>query len=165
MLNDISVEGLLLPVQGATITKLKNVTMPHHGLQQLWKYLTYCPCLVELNLWSVTSYEHVESVSMPILDLQSKIKILELYDIEVEGLILPEEGGRMRSLRLYNVIISHHGLEKLVKLLSSLHRLDGFYLDSIMCSQHGFSSCQPIKDLKKLGKMLEINAPYQLMLV
>ena len=94
-LNDIFVEGLPLPTEGATITSLvlRHVTMAHQGLVQLVETLSSCLCLEKVDLRSVKCSEHDNSVCMPALDQKkhNKLEELSLNDISVKGLLLPTE--------------------------------------------------------------------------
>ena len=150
----ISVEGLLLPVEGATITtlSLEHVRMPHHSLKQLEKLSSYTN-LVTLDV-SRVSCSDSDSVCIPVLDLQKPNKLetlrLELMNISVEGLLLPWEGATITPLSLTNVTMTHHDLEQLLDTLSHTTRPWDIYVDNVRCSEHGNgSSCQPLQDINK----------------
>ena len=153
----ISIEGLLLPVEGAKITclRLYNVTMPHHDCEQLPGSVTSCSHLEVLYLYEVRCREHNDSCCIPVLDLQKhdKLTTLWLQDIYIEGLLLPVEGARIKSLRLVNVTMSHHGWEQLSAAFSSRpeqenwHPFESFCPNTVICREHRYSSCQPVKDI------------------
>ena len=151
MLRQISVKGLLLPGEGATITSLRlyNVSMTHHGLEQLAESLSFCVGSLDVN--TVRCCEHADGVCIPVIDLRkhNQLDKLGLRNISVEGLLLPGEGTTSLFLRV--VTMNHHGLEQLVKNLSSLTR--PLCLNDVRCSKHGRdSSCQPLQDLHKLSR-------------
>ena len=147
---DISVEDLLLPVEGDTITSLRldNVTMTHHSLKQLEKLSSYTN-LVTLFVNRVSCSDN-DSVCIPVLDLRqhNKLKGLELKNISVEDLLLPVEGATITTGDLFNVTMTHHGLEQLLDYLSYRTRPQDMFLRAIRCSEHGSgSSCQPLQDI------------------
>ena len=67
-LHALCVEGLLLPFEGAKITSLAlyNVTMNHHSLEQLLKYVSS----QFYRLVGVKCYEHRDSSCKPFKDLR-----------------------------------------------------------------------------------------------
>ena len=156
-LQDISIEGLLLPVEGARITSLmlNNVTMPHHRCEQLSESLSSCSHLEELFLTGVRCRRHGASCCIAVLDLQKhdKLKTLELFVLSIEGLLLPVEGARITSLRLFNVTMTLHGLEQLSECLSSCSYLEYLYLDEVRCREHSDSCCIPVLALQKHDKL------------
>ena len=153
----LSIEGLLLPVEGARITSLRlyNVTMSHHGCEQLSESLSSCSSLEYLDLARVRCREHRDSCCIPVLALQkhNKLEKLVLEWLSIEGLLLPVEGARITSLRLYNVTMSHHGCEQLSESLSSCSSLEYLYLYSVRCREHSDSCCIPVLDLQKHNKL------------
>ena len=159
-LRHLSVEGLLLPVERDRFTSLKlfNVTMTHHGLEQLSGSLSSCSCLEKLYLDKVKCNEQSHSCCGPVLDLQqhNKLKELWLRHLSVEGLLLPVERDRFTSLKLFNVTMTHHGLEQLSGSLSSCSCLEKLYLDKVKCSEHSHSCCLPVLDLQQYIKLKEL---------
>ena len=153
----ISIEGLLLPVEGARITYLKlyNVTMTHHGCEQLSESLSSCSHLEDLSLIYVRCREHSECCCIPVLALQKhdKLKTLRLEWLSIEGLLLPVEGARITYLKLYNVTMTHHGCEQLSESLSSCSHLEDLDLNGVVCREHRYSSCIPVLALQKHDKM------------
>ena len=155
-LENLSFGGLLLPIEGVRFTlKLTNVTMTHHGLEQLSGYLSSCSDLEELSLGAVICNEQSHSCCFPVLDLQKlkKLKNLWLKNLSVGGLLLPVEGVRITLLVLNNVTMSHHDLEQLSGLLSSCSDLEELYLDAVICNEQSHSCCIPVLDLQKLKKL------------
>ena len=160
----ISIEGLLLPVEGARITSLMLawVTMSHHSCEQLSESLSSCSQLEDLSLDRVRCREHSDSFCLPVLDLQKhdKLKTLNLQEISIEDLLLPVEGARITSLTLVSVTISHHGLEQLSAAFSSRPELENWRpfnswtqsLDKVQCREHSDSSCQTVKDITNFIK-------------
>ena len=73
MLQHLSIEGFLLPVEEAKITFLilKDVTMAHHGLEQLWNFLLSCSSLEIPMLYKVRCREHSDSSCQLVLDLNN----------------------------------------------------------------------------------------------
>ena len=116
VLKNLSVGGLLLPVEGVrmTLLVLNNVTMSHHDLEQLSGSLLFCSDLEELSLVAVRCNEQSHSCCIPVLDLQkhNKLKKLVLKNSSVGGLLLRIERVRF-TLELTNVTMTHHGLEQL----------------------------------------------------
>ena len=163
----IHIEGLLLPVEGARITSLRllDITMSHHGCEQLSESLSSCSHLKYLYLYEVRCGEHSDSCCIPVLDLQKhdKLEILDLRSLSIEGLLLPVEGARITFLRLLHVTMSHHGCEQLSESLSSCSHLEYLYLEDVRCrehsdseqsgSEHCDSSCVPVLDLQKHDKL------------
>ena len=166
-LQHISIEGLLLPVEGTRITslELRNITMSHHGREQLSESLSSCSHLENLVLIGVrcrehsdsehSDSEHSDSCCIPVLDLQKhdKMKTLELWDISIEGLLLPGEGARITSLKLDNVTMTHHSCEQLSETLSSCSHLENLVLIGVRCREHNDSCCIPVLALQKHDKM------------
>ena len=131
-LNRLSIEGLLLPVEGARITSLTlwYVTMSHHGCEQLSESLSSCSHLEDLDLTIVKCREHGDSCCIPVLALQKhdKLKTLRLKFLSIEGLLLPVEGARITSLELINVTMTHHGCEQLSGFVSSRPELGNWFM-------------------------------------
>ena len=141
------VEGLLLPTEGARITKLtlNDVTMTHHRLEELSRSLSAVSCIKKLCLVGVRCCEHRDRCCIPVLDLQkhNELELLYIMASPVEGLLLPMEGTRIRSLALHNVTMTHHELEQM-------------YLDGVRCFEHRDRSCIPVLDLRKHKELEEL---------
>ena len=181
-LHETSIEGLLLPVEGARITSLTldDVTMTHQGLEQLSGSLSSCSVLENLGLNELGCSEHSDCWCIPVLNLlkHNKLEKLKLLDLSVEGLLLAVEGARITSLTLYNitmahlllpdegdrittlnlddVTMAHHGLEQMTGSLSSPSGLEYLYLDKVRCSEHSDSCCIPVLNLQKHNKLEKI---------
>ena len=157
---DLSVEGLLLPVERDRFTwlLLYNVTMNHHGWEQLSGSVSSCSGLEELYLYEVKCNEQSHSCCLPVLDLQkhNKLQRLDLLNLSVEGLLLPVERDRY-SLRLYNVTINHQYLEQLFGSLSSYSCLRSLFLKEVKCNEQSHSCCLPVLDLQKHNKLKELD--------
>ena len=161
VLEGLSIEGLLLPVEGARITSLElnNVTMTHHGCEQLPGSVTSCSRLEKLYLNEVRCREHSDCSCIPVLALQKhdKLKTLALRWLSIEGLLLPVEGARITSLLLEHVTMTHHGCEQLSVDFSSrpepenwrpfVKNLHDIFSNKVICREHGDSSCQTVKDI------------------
>ena len=123
-LRDLLVEDLLIPMEGTRITVLgiENVTVAHHGLEQLSRSLSSWSSIKQLQLYGVRCSEHRNRCCIPVIDLQKRnqLTLLDISDLLVEDLLLPNEGARFKLLRLNNVIMAHHGLEQLSRSVSSL---------------------------------------------
>ena len=141
-----SVEGLLLPTEGARITKLtlNDVTMAHHRLEELSRSLSAVSCIKKLCLVGVRCSEHRDMSCIPVIDLRKHNELEELIikDASVEGLLLPMEGTRIIFLALCNVTMAHHGLEELSRSLSSLSCREKLALDGLSCSEHRDRCCK-----------------------
>ena len=159
-LEKLSVEGLLLPVEGDRLTSLwlDNVTMNHHGLEQLSGSLSSCSCLEKLVLQLVKCNVQSHSCCLPVLDLQqhNKLEELRLWLLSVEGLLLPVERDRFTTLSLSYVTMNHHGLEQLSGSLVSCSGLEKLYLVEVKCSEQSQSCCLPVLDLQKHNKLKEL---------
>ena len=159
-LEKLSVEGLLLPVEGDRLTSLwlDNVTMNHHGLEQLSGSLSSCSCLKKLVLQLVKCNVQSHSCCLPVLDLQqhNKLEELRLWLLSVEGLLLPVERDRFTTLSLSYVTMNHHGLEQLSGSLVSCSGLEKLYLVEVKCSEQSQSCCLPVLDLQKHNKLKEL---------
>ena len=122
ILKNISVEGLLLPVGEASITLLwlHNFTIIHYSLEQVVKFVTFCPGLEKLDNGEVKCVEHDDTVCIPLLDLRKlkNLKQLILKNISIESLLLPEGEATITLLWLHNLTITHHSLEQVVKFVS-----------------------------------------------
>ena len=157
----LSVEGLLLPVERDRLTTLRlaDVTMIHHGLEQLSGSVSSCSYLEYLYLKTVKCKEQSHSCCLPVLDLQkhNKLQELNLRDLSVKGLLLPVEGDRLTSLGLYTVTMNHHGLEQLSGSLSSYSYLEVLNLNEVKCSRQSHSCCLTVLDLQKHNKLQELN--------
>ena len=160
-LEDLSVKGLLLPVERDRYTSLWliNVTMNHHGLEQLAGFLSSNSCLEGLYLNEVKCSEHSHSCCLPVLDLQkhNKLKKLYLKYLSVKGLLLPVERDRFTSLRLTIVTMNHHGLEQLAGSLSSCSCLEKLDLNKVKCSEQSHSCCLHVLDLQKHNKLKKLD--------
>ena len=162
---DSSFEDLLLPKEGARFISLKlnNVTMTHHGLEQLSRSLSSWSCIKELVFDGVRCSEHTDMCCIPALDLwkQNELEILTLSDSSFEGLLLCMEGTRIRKLALDNVTMSHLCLEQLSRSLSSLHCIQALYLYGVRCREHIDMCCIPALDLQKHNELeiLELYDP------
>ena len=163
-LERLSVEGLLLPVEGDRFTSLwlDNVTMNHHSLEQLSGSLSSCSCLEKLYLQLLKCNVQSHSCCLPVLDLQhhNKLQELILWNLSVEGLLLPVERDRLTTLTLYNVTMNHQYLEQLSGSLSSCSCLKTLYLDRVKCSEQSHSCCLPVLDLQKHNKLWELALQY-----
>ena len=160
MLNNLSVEGLLLPLEGIRITylKLNNVTMAHHGLEQLSGSLSSCSDLLYLYLDAVKCNKESHSCCIPVLDLQkhNKLKKLWLENLSVGDLLLPVDEVKMTLLMVYNVTMIHHDLEQLSGFLSSCSDLEELFLDAVRCNEQSHSCCIPVLDLQKHNKLKKL---------
>ena len=160
-LSNLSVKGLLLPVERDRFTSLElaDVTMNHHGLEQLSGSLSSCSGLEQLYLSEVKCSEQSHSSCIPVLDLQkhNKLKKLDLLDLSVKGLLLPVERDRFTSLRLDNVTLNHQYLEQLFGSLSSYSCLEKLWLSEVKCSEQSHSCCLPVLDLQKHNKLRELD--------
>ena len=160
-LEKLSVEGLLLPVEGDRFISLTldNVTMNHHGLEQLSGSLSSCSCLEQLCLDKVKCSEQSHSCCLPVLDLQkhNKLEELRLYDLSVEGLPLPVERDTLTLLLLTNVTMNHQYLEQLLGSLSSYSCLGNLQLFKVKCSEQSHSCSLPVLDLQQHNKLQYLN--------
>ena len=160
MLNNLSVKGLLLPVEGVRVTylKLNNVTMAHHGLEQLSGSLSSCSDLLYLYLDAVKCNKESHSCCVPVLDLQkhNKLNKLWLENLSVGGLLLPVDEVRMTLLMVYNVTMIHHDLEQLSGFLSSCSDLEELFLDALRCNEQSHKCCIPVLDLQKHNKLKKL---------
>ena len=160
-LSHLSVEGLLLPVEGDRSTSLwlDNVTMNHHGLEQLSGSLSSCSCLKKLYLDDVKCNVQSHSCCLPVLDLQkhNKLEDLTLWDLSVKGLLLPVERDRLTSLWLISVTMNHQYLEQLLGSLSSCSGLEILYLNEVKCNEQSHSCCLPVLDLQKHNKLRKLD--------
>ena len=156
-LEDLSVKGLLLPVERdrLTILWLNNVTINHQYLEQLSGPLSSYSCLEALYLNEVECSEQSHSCCLPVLDLQqhNKLEGLELCDLYVKGLMLPVERDRFTLLKLDNVTMNHQYLEQLSGSLSSYSYLETLWLSEVECSEQSHSCCVPVLDLQKHNKL------------
>ena len=156
-LQDLSVKGLLLPVEGDRFAFLwlSNVTLNQQYLEQSFGSLSSCSCLEKLYLNRVKCSEQSHSCCLPVLDLQkhSKLWQLSLQDLSVKGLLLPVEGDRLKSLSLDNVTMNHQYLEQLLGYLSSYSGLEEQYLNEVKCNEQSHSCCLPVLDLQKHNKL------------
>ena len=152
-LRDLSVDGLLLPVERdrLTLLNLANVTMNHHGLEQLAGSLSSCSCLEKLCLKKVKCSEQSHSCCLPVLDLQkhNKLQDLDLWKLSVKGLLLPVERDLLTWLKLFNVTMNHRGLEQLAGSLSSYSSKPSNCVLRMRCSEHSPTLCQPVIDMTK----------------
>ena len=158
---DLSVKGLLLPVERDRLTSLNlfNVTMNHQYLEQLLGSLSSCSCLEKLDLNEVTCSEHSPSCCIPVLGLQkhNKLKVLDLSNLSVKGLLIPVERDRFTSLTLFNVTMNHQYLEQLLGSLSSYSCLENLNLSKVKCSEQSHSCCLPVLDLQKHDKLKKLD--------
>ena len=152
-LRDLSVEGLLLPVERDRFTSLilDNVTMNHQYLEQLSGSLSSCSCLENLWLIEVKCSEQSHSCCLPVMDLQKHNKLKELYlrDLSVEGLLLPVERDMLTYLNLFDVTMNHQYLEQLSGSLSSYSSKPSNFDLKMRCSEHSATLCQPVIDIRK----------------
>ena len=158
---DLPVEGLLLPVERDRFASLRlnNVTMNHQYLEQLSGSLSSCSCLEYLYLWKVKCSEQSHSCCLPVLDLQkhNKLEELRLWNLSVEGLLLPVERDRFTSLDLTNVTMNHQYLEQLSGSLSSCSCLEKLNLYGVKCSEQSHRCCLTVLDLQKHNKLRKLD--------
>ena len=151
------VEDLLLPMEGTRISQLflDNVTMAHHGLEQLSRSTSSWSSIELLYLDGVRCSEHRDRSCIPVLDLRkhNELELLSIKVSPVEGLLLPMEGTRIRQLVLENVTMAHHELELLSKSSSSWSSIKLLTLDGVRCSEHRDRSCIPVLDLQKHNEL------------
>ena len=156
-LKDLSVEGLLLPVERDRLTSLEltKITMNHQYLEQLSGSLSSCSCLEKLYLNKVKCSEQSHSCCLPVLDLQkhNKLEKLKLCNLSVKCLLLPVERDRLTLLWLFNVTMNHQYLEQLSGSLSSYSCLENLHLSKVKCSEQSHSCCLPVLDLQKHNKL------------
>ena len=156
-LRDLLVEGLLLPMEGARfkLLRLNNVTMAHHGLEQLSRSSSSCSSIKQLHLGEVRCSEHRNRCCIPVLDLRkhNELELLDIMASPVEGLLLPIEGARIRSLALDKVTMAHHELEQLSRSLLSWSSIKQLHLNGVRCSEHRDRSCIPVLDLRKRNEL------------
>ena len=145
-LENLYVEGLLLPVEGVIFTSLVlyNVTMTHHDLKQLSGSLSSCSDLEELSLDAVRCNEKSHSCCILVLDLhkRNKLEKLMLKNVSVVGLLLPVEGVRITALKLNNVTMTHFRCKQLVEYVSSFSTRVLPCLYRVRCSEHIDGACQ-----------------------
>ena len=153
-LENLSVKGLLLPVERDRFTSLwlDNVTMNHQYLEQLFGSLSSCSCLEYLSLYEVKCSEQSHICCLPVLDLQKHNKLKDLYleNLSVKGLLLPVERDMLTKLWLLHVTMNHHGLEQLSGSLSSYSSKPSNCILDIICSEHSATLCQPVIDIGKI---------------
>ena len=151
------VEGLLLPMEETRIRSLAldNVTMDHHELELLSRSSSSWSCIKQLYLDGVRCSEHRDRSCIPVLDLRkyNKLERLSIMASPVEGLLLPMEKTRIRSLALDNVTMAHHELELLSRSSSSWSCIKQLHLDGVRCSEHRDRSCIPVLDLLKYNEL------------
>ena len=160
ILDNISTEALLLPVEIVSITSmgLFNLTITHHGLEQVEKFVTFCPGLKELDVRKVKCVEHGDTVCIPVLDLHkhNNLKRLVLDTISVECLLLPKGEATIKSLVLSNLTITHHSLEQIVKFVSFCPGLEYLVVRKVKCVEHIDTVCIPVLDLQKLKHLKQL---------
>ena len=156
-LRDLLVEDLLLPMEGARfkLLTLKDVTMAHHGLEQLASSSSSLSSIMQLHLGGVRCSEHRDRSCIPVLDLRehNELELLRIKASPVEGLLLPIEGTRIRQLSLDNVTMAHHELEQLSRSSSSWSSIKQLHLNGVRCSEHRDRSCIPVLDLRKHNEL------------
>ena len=154
---DLSVEDLLLPMEGTRIRTLwlDKVAMAHHGLEQLSRSLSSWSCIKELKLDGVRCSEHTDMCCIPILDLRkhNELEILFIVSSSAEDLLLPIDGTRIRTLWLDKVTMAHHGLEQLSRSLSTWSCIKKLKFDGVRCSEHSDMCCIPGLDLRKHNEL------------
>ena len=134
----LPVEGLLIPIEGTRIRQLAldNVTMANHELEQLSRSSSSWSSIGQLHLNGVRCSEHRDRSCIPVLDLRkhNELERLRIMALPVEGLLLPMEGSRVRSLALDNVTMAHHELELLSRTSSSWSSIEQLHLNAVRCS-------------------------------
>ena len=157
VLDTISVECLLQPEGEATITSLVlyNLTITHHSLVEIVKYVSFCLGLEYLDVRKVKCVEHDDTVCIPVLDLQklNNLKQLILDTISGESLLLPEGEDNITSLVLYNLKITHLSLKQVVKFVSFCPGLEYLDVRKVKCVEHDDTVCIPVLDLQKLNNL------------
>ena len=145
--------GLLIPVEGARLRELSmyKVKMNLHSLEKLWESLSSCVSLERLRLMEVFFSADKAGCSPPLLDLQNHnaLEKLELWDLSIEGLLLPLAGTRIKSLQLGKVSMAHNRLDQLGQVLSSCSAIHQLELEDVTCREH-LNSCQPVRDLQNI---------------
>ena len=148
----LPVEGLLIPIEGTRIRQLAldNVTMAHHELEQLSRSSSSWSSIEQLHLNGVRCSEHRDRSCIPVLDLRkhNELERLRIMALPVEGLLLPMEESRIRSLAHDNVTMAHHELELLSRTSSSWSSIEQMHLNAVRCSEHRDRCCIPVLDLR-----------------
>ena len=158
-LRGLSVEGLLLPVQGTRISEviIIKVTLTHHDMEQLIRWLSSCSSLGKLHFFELSCSDHSSECILPaLLDLQkcNKLESLELWSLPVEGLLLPVEGTTISEVIIIGVTLAHHDMEQMIGWLSSCSSLEKLALGCMSCSDHRSGCILPVLlDLQKCNKL------------
>ena len=102
------------------------------------KFLTFCPGLEKLEVREVKCVKHDDTVCIPVLDLQThtNLKRLVLDTISVESLLPPERESSITSLCLYNLTITLHSLEQVVKFVSFCPGLEELAVQKVKLAEH-----------------------------
>ena len=125
--------------------------MAHHELELLARSSSSWSSIKLLTLDGVRCSEHRDRSCIPVLDLgeHNELELLRINASPVEGLLLPIEGARIRSLILVNVTMAHRELEQLSLSSSSWSSIEQLHLDGVRCCEHRDRSCIPVLDLRK----------------
>ena len=157
ILDTLSVESLMLPDGETTFTSLwlYNLTITHHSLEQIVKFVSLCPDLEVLAVGKVKCVEHDDSVCISVLDLQThnNLKQLILDTIPVESLLLPERETTITSLVLYNLKITYNSLEQVEKFMSVCPGLEELEIGEVKYFKHDGTEVILVLDLRKNTKL------------
>ena len=158
ILENLSVESVLLPGRGTLLSQLTKLTVEcikisHSGIEQLCSCLRDSSTLQDLVLAGLSCSGHGTSCCFPVLDLQSHhcLEKVRLAYLSVESVLLPGRGDRhpqLKELIVYDITISHSGMKQLCSCLPDLSTLQYLKLISLHCSGHGTSCCLPVLDLQ-----------------
>ena len=81
---------MLLPIEGTRIRylALDDVTMAHHGLEQLSRSLASWSCIKELHLYGVRCIEHRDVCCIHVLVLRKNYELELLDKAELSGRVI-----------------------------------------------------------------------------
>ena len=137
ILINTAVENMLLPEGEANKLWLHNLTITHHSLEQVVNFVTFYPDQEKLDVRKVKCAEHDDTVFIPVLDSQKHyLKRLVLDTISVESQLLPEGEDIITSLCLYNLTITNHSLEQIVKFMTFCPGLEELDVKDVKCVEH-----------------------------
>ena len=158
VLRQVTVKSLKLPdKKRAKVSMfLDNLMIIDHCIEHIYKSLSACYGLEQLELINLSCSAHSARRCHPVLDLQDHAELhrLILKRLTIESLLLPDlEISRGSHLFLENIMISKHCIENIYTDVSSWSNLEELVIIDLSCSVHRGNTCNPALDLAKHSRL------------
>ena len=130
--------------------KVSNTCLSSSQYHSLLRSVSSAIELELLELVNISCQSNDSSEDLPVLDLSKHCRLQELWldRISISGLVLPsQEGSRLRTLDLFNLVLPHDNLVNICSSLSSGTGIEWLQLASMSCREHQDSCYAAVLDL------------------